>query len=32
VAQVVAACVQGRDFGPYARRLDPLRFAAGRAA
>ena len=27
VAQVVTACVRGRDIGPYARRLDPLRFA-----
>jgi glycine oxidase len=29
VAQVVAACVTGRDAGPYAARLDPQRFAAG---
>ena len=27
VAQVVAACVTGRDAGPYAARLDPARFA-----
>lgn len=26
VAQVVAACVAGRDAGPYAARLDPRRF------
>ncbi len=26
VAQVVAACVTGRDAGPYAARLDPRRF------
>jgi glycine oxidase len=28
VAQVVAACVMGRDAGPYAARLDPARFRA----
>ncbi|MGZ6048849.1 MAG: NAD(P)/FAD-dependent oxidoreductase [Phenylobacterium sp.] len=28
VAQVVSACVTGRDSGPYARRFDPGRFAA----
>ncbi|WP_309603854.1 FAD-dependent oxidoreductase [Phenylobacterium sp.] len=27
VAQIVTACVTGRDPGPYARRLDPGRFA-----
>jgi glycine oxidase len=32
VGHVVAACVLDRDLGPYARRFDPLRFAAGRAA
>lgn len=26
VAQVIAACVTGRDPGPYAARLDPVRF------
>lgn len=26
VAQVVAACVMGKDAGPYAARLDPARF------
>jgi glycine oxidase len=31
VAQVVAACVTGRDPGPYAARLDPRRFDQGRA-
>jgi len=31
VAQIVAALATGADVGPYARRLDPLRFAAGRA-
>jgi glycine oxidase len=29
IAQVVTACVTGRDPGPYAARLDPGRFAAG---
>lgn len=29
VAQVVTACVTGRDAGPYARRLDPARFRDG---
>ena len=32
VAEVVAACVTGRDPGPYAARLDPGRFAASRSA
>lgn len=32
VAQTVAACVTGRDPGPYARRFDPGRFGAGRVA
>lgn len=32
VAQLVAACVTGRDAGPYAPRLEPARFGAGRAA
>jgi glycine oxidase len=27
VAQTIAACVTGRDPGPYAARLDPGRFA-----
>jgi glycine oxidase len=31
VAQIVAACATGGEPGPYAGRLDPLRFAAGRA-
>jgi glycine oxidase len=31
VADVVTACVTGRDSGPYARRFDPGRFAGGRA-
>jgi glycine oxidase len=31
VAEVIAACVTGRDPGPYAARLDPARFDAGRA-
>lgn len=31
-AQVVAACVTGRDAGPYAARLDPGRFGAGEGA
>jgi glycine oxidase len=31
VAQLVAACVTGRDPGPYAARLDPARFGRGRA-
>lgn len=30
VAQVVTACVTGRDPGPYAARLDPARFEPGR--
>jgi len=30
VAKVVAACVAGRDPGPYARRFDPGRFGPGR--
>jgi len=30
VAKVVAACVTGRDPGPYAARLDPRRFGGGR--
>lgn len=30
VAQVVAACVTGRDPGPHARRLDPRRFGGDR--
>lgn len=30
VAQVVAACVTGRDPGPLAARLDPRRFGGGR--
>lgn len=30
VAQVVAACVTGREPGPYAARLDPARFRGGR--
>ena len=29
VAQIVVACVTGRDPGPYARRLDPGRFDPG---
>ena len=29
VAQIVAACVMGRDSGPYAARLDPARFEGG---
>ena len=29
VAQVVAACVTGRDPGPLAARLDPRRFGGG---
>lgn len=29
VAEVATACVTGRDSGPYARRLDPGRFARG---
>jgi glycine oxidase len=29
VSQVVAACVMGRDSGPYAARLDPSRFKGG---
>jgi glycine oxidase len=29
VAQVVTACVTGRDGGPYAQRLDPQRFKRG---
>ena len=32
VAEVATACVTGRDPGPYARRLDPGRFARGRFA
>jgi glycine oxidase len=32
VARAVAACVSGADPGPYAPRLDPGRFAGGRAA
>lgn len=32
VARVVTACVTGRDAGPYAARLEPARFSAGRAA
>jgi glycine oxidase len=31
VADVVTACLTGRDSGPYAARFDPGRFAAGRA-
>ena len=31
VAGIVAACVTGADAGPYAARLDPLRFGQGRA-
>jgi glycine oxidase len=30
VAQIIAACVTGRDPGPYAAKLDPLRFELGR--
>jgi glycine oxidase len=30
VAQIIAACVTGRDPGPYAAKLDPLRFEPGR--
>ena len=30
VARVIAACVTGRDPGPYAARLDPRRFEPGR--
>ena len=30
VAQLIAACVTGRDPGPYAARLDPRRFEPGR--
>jgi glycine oxidase len=30
VAQVVSACVTGRDPGPYAARLNPRRFGGGR--
>ena len=30
VAQLIAACVTGRDPGPYAARLDPQRFEPGR--
>jgi glycine oxidase len=29
VAEVVAACVTGRELGPYGARLDPARFGAG---
>jgi glycine oxidase len=32
IAQVVAACVTGRDAGPYAARLDPRRFERAGAA
>jgi glycine oxidase len=32
VAQIVTACVTGRDPGPYAARLDPQRFKDGRFA
>jgi len=32
VAQVIAACVTGRDPGPYAARLDPRRFEPGRTS
>jgi glycine oxidase len=31
VAEIVTACVMGRDAGPYARRLDPARFGAKEA-
>ena len=31
VAQIIAACVTERDPGPYAAKLDPLRFERGRA-
>ncbi|WP_293681805.1 FAD-dependent oxidoreductase [uncultured Phenylobacterium sp.] len=31
VAEVVAACVTGRDAGPYGARLDPARFGTGRS-
>lgn len=31
VARIIAACVTGRDPGPYAARLDPGRFEPGRA-
>jgi glycine oxidase len=31
VAQIVTACVTGRDAGPYAARLDPARFAGRRS-
>ena len=30
VAQIIAACVTGRDPGPYAARFDPQRFEPGR--
>jgi glycine oxidase len=30
VAQIIAACVTGRDPGPYAARLEPRRFEPGR--
>lgn len=31
VSQVITACIEGRDSGPYAARLAPSRFEAGRA-
>jgi glycine oxidase len=30
VAEMVTACVTGRDPGPYAARFDPARFEPGR--